>query len=159
MPTESPPEGQRSRTAKAARAQSDTDGVKEGALASISRASGRASSGAGARYAPRFAASMAPGPPPVATVSPDRVRARPSSAAPRYSVPPRDMAWPPITPTTRAPARCSSRASETASSCTERSIEEKTSPSDLVSWNQAYARASGVASYPFGSHEKSSSGL
>lgn len=46
-----------------------------------------------------------------------------------------------------------------ASSWTERSIEEKTSPSDFVSWNQAYASASGVVSYPSGSPAKSSSGV
>ena len=39
----------------------------------------------GAAYAPRFAASIAPGPPPVATVNPARASSRPRRAAPAYA--------------------------------------------------------------------------
>lgn len=125
-----------------------TDGVNEGAEASSAQASSSTGSGCGAAYAPRFAASIAPGPPPVATVRPSRARARPSRAAAAYGALPRAVAWPPITPTTAAPVRYSSSASETASSCSARSIEAKVSPFARVCWNQRYARASGVAGYP-----------
>src|SRR5947208_1849766 len=83
----------------------------------------------------RFAASIAPGPPPVATVSPARLSSRPRRAAPAYASVPRFIAWPPMTPTTRAPRRSSSRASEIESSWTARSIEAYMSPSALVRWN------------------------
>ncbi|MFI1659533.1 hypothetical protein ACH4ZU_32155 [Streptomyces sp. NPDC020472] len=49
MPTESPPPGHRARTAKAARAQSVTDGVKDGARASRSSDEAKAASSKGAR--------------------------------------------------------------------------------------------------------------
>ena len=57
--------------------------VGSGAGASAPSASSSAASGAGAIHAPRLAASMTPGPPPVATVYPARVRVRPSRATSR----------------------------------------------------------------------------
>ena len=69
-PTEAPPPGQPSRTAKAARAQSETDGRERGCLGQDFQRLVQHLVGTRGRYAPRFAASIAPGPPPVATVSP-----------------------------------------------------------------------------------------
>ena len=69
MPRESPPSGNRSSTAKPARTQASTDGRNDGTAASRASASSRSSDegSSAARYPPRFAASIAPGPPPVAT--------------------------------------------------------------------------------------------
>lgn len=129
--TEPPPPGQRLRTSKAAVARSVTGGVNEGTAAGSVHASAGTGPGCGAAYAPGFAASIAPGPPPVATAGPSRARARPGRAA-AYGALERSVAWPPITPPTRAPVRNSSSASETA-------------PSARVRRNHREARASGVA--------------
>ena len=55
------------RTARAGASQASTDGRNDGAAASRAAASSTASTGASASRAPRLAASIAPGPPPVAT--------------------------------------------------------------------------------------------
>ena len=59
-----------------------------------------ASAGWRERYAPRFAASITPGPPPVMTSRPARASSQPSTAVCRYAGAPRSTACPPITPTT-----------------------------------------------------------
>lgn len=92
MPTESPPSGQRERTSKAADAHAVTDGVNEGAADRSRSASASIPSSNRAAYAPRFAASIAPGPPPVATVTPERASVLPSRAAPAYPSVPRAIA-------------------------------------------------------------------
>ena len=83
MPTDGPPSGHRSSTVHAVRTQSVTEGLYDGVAASTSQASSSASDESWTRYAPRFAASIDPGPPPVATSRPRAARACPSVAARR----------------------------------------------------------------------------
>ena len=69
MPSESTPGEWASITSNAASAQAPMSGVKDGTVASDAIAESSTDSGRPERKAPRLAASIAPGPPPVATVS------------------------------------------------------------------------------------------
>ena len=100
-----------------------------------SSAASRSSSGYAANHAPRFAASISPGPPPVATRYPDRANARPSSAIATYRPLPRASPWPPMTPTTDRPRRCRARAASMDASWTARA--SVTSSAWPLAWNQS----------------------
>ncbi|MFC5042706.1 MULTISPECIES: hypothetical protein [Ornithinimicrobium] len=109
-----PPVGVSRRSRRAGATQAATSGAKSGTAATCSSAWVSVSSSAA--QAPRLAASIAPGPPPVTTSIPAEASRCPSTAAAANSPVPRRSACPPMTPTTRRPATTAASASDIASS-------------------------------------------
>ncbi len=125
-------------TPKAACAHAPTSGRNDGTVATAASAPSRSSG----TKAPRLAASIAPGPPPVATV-----RRAPSPwprrAASAYARLPRSSACPPMTPTTSRPDTHPVSAASMLWSCSARA---RVSSGAVPPRDQAYALASRVAS-------------
>src|SRR3954452_16129234 len=130
-------------TARALAAHWSIDGGYDGTPASEATAPARSSRPEPDSRQPRLAASIAPGPPPVATAYlwPS---IQPSRAASAYCGEERSRAWPPITPTRCRPEIQEARASSIAWSCSDWASVAR---GVAGSRDQAYARASSESAY------------